>query len=586
MTKRYFLNLAILCASLLFSTYAFSLVQAEVNSNEITSGEPIVLKISGDDVDKADLSVLNKNFTIQSRGYSQSMSIINGKATSIKQLQIGLIPKNYAQTITIPAISVGNEKTSPINVRLGNAPQIDPNKTNEELITLTLTAQTHDVYLNQSLPVKLVATIPEAVLLQMRNLEMNSDQNSSEIMARPIGQNQQRKIINGQPFIQITMDYSLTFNFSGKVKLPAFILKGLLYKNGRNLGYEFKSNTLDFNVSPKPANYPHGSNWLPAKQLTVNQRWGADLNNLKVGDSLTRNIDMTAVGLNSELLELPKMTAPANTKIYQNKPNYGQLNYNSNKDVVGNAQFSNSYVFTNVGKVTIPEQIIPWFNTKTKKQEKITLPAQTLTISKNPELSDTQNGVGNNSNSIAMPDTDNMGSKQENNPATIIDQAEQTSRYDSNVTNKSLISFGSLLLWQIISLLLFITAMILVIIIVILTKNKKNKPQQQQQNNKKEIDNSEILAKLKQATQNNNPIEVKRCFDHYIQLNDISKEQLFNASSELKQAMAELNKALYDHSELNIWQSNDFYSIFTQAIKKLSKLKKDEKTLPPLYPQS
>ncbi len=80
------------------------------------------------------------------------------------------------------------------------------------------------------------------------------------------------------------------------------------------------SDTHNIQVKGKPASFPAGQTWLPAANLSILESWSGAPDNLGIGDSITRNIQITATGLSSSLLPGITYEEIPGLKFYPDQP--------------------------------------------------------------------------------------------------------------------------------------------------------------------------------------------------------------------------------------------------------------------------
>lgn len=99
-----------------FSVALWASVQAKITPEAVDLGQSVQFIISVDNFqqgDVPDLSGLHQDFTVLGTQKSLNYSLVNGQARSQGQWIIMLEPKHAGQ-ITIPAIPIGSDSTSPI----------------------------------------------------------------------------------------------------------------------------------------------------------------------------------------------------------------------------------------------------------------------------------------------------------------------------------------------------------------------------------------------------------------------------------------------------------------------------------------
>jgi|GEM_PF-1514064 len=124
--------------------------------------------------------------------------------------------------------------------------------------------------------------------------------------------------------------------------------------------------------------------WMVAKNVSIKESWSKDLQNLKVGDVIERQIIISAEGTLPSLISPLEIEEPENVSVYPAQPELQDKR--NDKDANGVRTESYSYLMEKEGEVLIPEQVVTWWNPVTKKVYQRTLSEHQLTVAANPDL--------------------------------------------------------------------------------------------------------------------------------------------------------------------------------------------------------
>ncbi len=366
------------------NAYALSSVTATVEKNPAMLNESILLTVVADDnVDRnaLDTSPLLSDFIVGQTSVSSQTSIINFKTSRTTKWQIILIAR-YAGKLTIPALSIDNKQSDPIQITVVEASSANTNAQADIFITSELS--TKQVYVQQLLTLSL--KLHFSVELKGGNLTEPSLTGAS---IEKIGQNKQSdSIINGKRYRVIEQTYAITPEQSGEFTLTAPLFSGevLQASNSRSSFFNLAQtkpvsilgNELEISVLPIPENYPANAQWLPTDILTLHQEWQSTGGKFIVGEPITRTITLIAAGLSKAQLPQLEMTSSHGLKIY---PDQAELHSNLSKDRLVSQKTQNFALVPSVaGDFVLPAMSITWFNTITNKIEQATLPSQTISV--------------------------------------------------------------------------------------------------------------------------------------------------------------------------------------------------------------
>ena len=124
--------------------------------------------------------------------------------------------------------------------------------------------------------------------------------------------------------------------------------------------------------------------WMVAKNVSITENWSRDLQNLKVGDVVERQIIISAEGTLPSLISPLEIEEPENVSVYPAQPELQDKR--NDKDANGVRTETYSYLLEKEGELIIPEQVVTWWNPITKKVYQRTLPEHQLTVAVNPDL--------------------------------------------------------------------------------------------------------------------------------------------------------------------------------------------------------
>lgn len=211
--------------------------------------------------------------------------------------------------------------------------------------------------------------------------------------------------VGGKPFKQVKFSYAIFPQKSGEIKLP--IVQIVAYKiikdndlinKARHSRFAFLENDNDFianmmgligqristiiktpektiNVLPS-INNENSNWWLPSKNVEITSNWEYELSNLEIKQPIKRTIEIKAIGVTD--VQIPNLDFKnlENLKIYPEKPIFSSII--ENDDIISSSITSVVYISSKSGDITIPQEIVYWYNTNTKKFEKAILPEEKL----------------------------------------------------------------------------------------------------------------------------------------------------------------------------------------------------------------
>ncbi len=375
-----------------FSTHLYA-ATASVTTNKIVKDEVFQLRISADenlDSGAIDFSVLSKDFYLGRPNFGSYTNYVNGVKSVRSEWSITLAPLATG-ILTIPAFQVGNDTTTPIHLTVTqdtNTPQP------EDLIEFQVNINHKELYPGE------IAHIDTRLLIktELRRLQEakivqpsieGADKQAIEL--KPKGKaNQYQSILNGVEVTVVDQHYDLIARQAGKYVINGPTLKGAVIGkqtangNTRLIPVNTPSELLVIDVLEKPQNYQ--GVWLPSPNLTLSQKWldenGRELTedtqdlSLRVGTPLTREITLSAEGVEQTQLPIPHADYPDTLRVYAEKPNISQ---EENLVVISIKQV---LIPKQQGEFTLPDITLPWWNTRTRQQAQAQLKGIHISVEK------------------------------------------------------------------------------------------------------------------------------------------------------------------------------------------------------------
>ena len=371
---------ALLTAALvLIGTSARAEITASVDRHQVALGDTLRLTISatdGEDIGDLDLAPLNRDFEVLGRSMSTNTSIINGRYSSSVDLSLDITPRRQG-TLTIPALRLGSRATNSLQIAVGAPPSGGDGGNGPVVFEAELDRDS--VYVQGQ--VILTLRVQEAINLEDRSItELKLD----NAFVHTLEQQSFRRTINGRPWVVHEVRYAIFPEQSGTLTIPAQTYSARerdarrsIFDMGSGRQLRRQTEALQVDVLPRPANYPD-ADWLPARELTVQESWSTPPEQLRVGESATRTVTIRGLGLQGA--QLPPVLYPATRglKFYPDQPDISDGE--AAAGLVGTRVDSVAIVPTEAGTWSIPELRIPWWDTSSDELRYAVLPARELSV--------------------------------------------------------------------------------------------------------------------------------------------------------------------------------------------------------------
>lgn len=405
MVTRFFYSLILLLLAL--PAWAQSQAEAQaltafVDKNEITMNEILTLNIRVDSTlgnARPSLGGLNRDFEqVGNVNTRSSYTNVNGNVQSFVDYIVRLRPLSTG-ALTIPALRIGSEVTTPIRISVDEASQVSPSGDNEIFIISEVSKER--IYVQEQLlyTIKLYYSISFD-----QGAQLTSPQVADSVVQQLGSDETYSEIVDGIRYNVTERKFVIFPQSSGELTIPPVYFTATVGRRGGLTRFfnnrtsvreiNLASDTHAIEVLGKPASFP-GLTWLPAANLSIVESWSGPLENLSIGESVTRNIRITASGLSSSLLPGISYEELPGLKFYPDQP--VREDSANELGVTGTRAEGTAIVPSETGEFIIPEVVIYWWNTTTDSLEESVIPAQTLSVLQ-----------GTSSNQASMPDFSNL----------------------------------------------------------------------------------------------------------------------------------------------------------------------------------
>jgi hypothetical protein len=380
----YRLLLPLLCFLFSHTVSAISLT-ASVDRTTINLNESVRLAVTLDKqgANALDVSALELEFDIITQQQSSQTSIINGRISAQTQWIFILSPKESGNLL-IPSLSSLGAFSDPIKIRVNDTASSSSN-------TTTHTNKNEDVFLESSISENKIY-VQEQVLLTLRLYyrvslsgytpeDLTIDDSTLALTA----ENNFQKTVNGVPYNVLERSYAIHPQASGKISIPAQTWQ--VEKAANRFGFggssspylRVRSQPHSIDVMPIP-DTTTAVHWLPAKSLQLEQKWQQSTITAKVGEPLSYSLILTADGLSHSQLPAISLNSNNDFTVYSDQAETD--NQISANGIIGSRTTNYAVIPKATGTFTLPPVSITWWNTRTSKEETITLDAQRIIVAK------------------------------------------------------------------------------------------------------------------------------------------------------------------------------------------------------------
>ncbi len=377
---KYFYSLILL----LITTQALAAanITARLSHNPVSLDESFHLIYEADSSvdDNPDFSALEKDFEILRSSQSTNMRSVNGKWSLKKSWDLTLISKD-AGIYTIPSIPFGRDTSPAVRVTVKPAGSYEAPGGDSSLKPYFL-----EVYVDKKkawVESEIIYTIRFFTNIHISRPTLSEPEtNDPDARIEKLGEvSNYQKLINGVRYSVSELRFAVYPQHSGTLTFKPVLFEGRVSKGRTSSLFDqfmqtgtlkrVRSKSVSVKIKPRPSNIAVDE-WLPAESVSLQEDWSEDISQLKTGEPVTRTITVIAKGQPAEQLPELGMNPVDGLKQYSDKP----LAENEAKrdGITGTREVKIAIIPTQAGRYMIPEVVIPWWNTRTGRQELSRLP--------------------------------------------------------------------------------------------------------------------------------------------------------------------------------------------------------------------
>lgn len=411
---RFLLSLCLLLA--VFPVLAADII-TRTDRTEIGVNESFTLtfEAQGGVDGEPDFTPLEDQFDIVNQTQSSSINIINGQ-TSHKQIwTLTLFPK-HSGPLTIPEIAFGSDRSPELQIRVSRQKPQAAGAGEDIFLTVEATPE------NPYVQAQVVYTLRLYRAVNTVNASLSEPQlSSSDAVVEQLGSDSTYETDQaGRHYVVYERHYAIFPQSAGTLTIQPVRFDGVVQSYNRGFFDPFgggggkrvrlTSKGVDLTVRPAPAAFK-GAYWLPAEDLRLSETWSPDPPAFKVGEAVTRNLSIVAVGLTAAQLPELQPRVPQNFKQYPDQPVLENKQHGDN--MLGTRLDKLALIPTRPGRYTLPAIEIPWWNTRLNKMEIARLPARDIDVLPGSPANQTQGGTA------AVPSTEAAGNQAGNLPENV-----------------------------------------------------------------------------------------------------------------------------------------------------------------------
>ena len=320
-----------------------------------------------------DISPLEVDFEVLEVKSKVNRVDLGDEVSNRMQWKIKITPRRYGE-LRIPSLTLGDRTTSEMWLQVKQPTMA---QREAEKILLNIDAIPSRPYVGEQIEIKirLRSNMP---LTEEQLLEPEADNVASY---RSGDESRYSEKIADETFEVLERSIVLIAQKTGKLDIKPAVFKGKiesreLVSSARAIYRNSESLSL---LVREPAKAFSGRHWLPASQIELTQNWQGIGEQLQLGDSVSRQITIRALGLPAEALPDDLLLVESEQfKVYADQSKRSQDF--QGKDLEGKLTQSFEIVLTGSGVIDLPELVLPWWDIDEELEKQVVLPGKRLEV--------------------------------------------------------------------------------------------------------------------------------------------------------------------------------------------------------------
>lgn len=365
------------CGVLAVVSNVLAEVTARIDRPAVDLNESFILELVVDtNIDaEPDLTVLDEKFYRGQLSQLSNTSIINGQIRRSRTWSIALMAKSVGRQ-EIPAITIGNESSSPISITI-NEPANEP--PGEADVFITSEVDQTEAYVQSQVLYRF--KVYRAVATRQEGRRDPEFTGVEVLVERAGDERSYEAILNGKAYNVIERVLAIYPQSSGEISISPARFEARVLRNGRITGrkvFESESHTITVLPIPAPpADYPDAA-WLPARDVRLSEEWSREPDEIAAGEPVTRKVTISVLGQIET--QIPALEPPVveGMNVYADKPDLSRLFEAEGIRGVRREQYA--MIGFRGGLVEVPAVEVPWWDIETREWRVARLPSRTIRV--------------------------------------------------------------------------------------------------------------------------------------------------------------------------------------------------------------
>lgn len=353
---------------------------ASVDRDQVAINETIELTVEwrGAARTQPDFSALEHQFEVLATRQSSQTSMMGVDVDTVTRWHLTLLPKETGELI-IPSFHFEQTISEALAI---NVTEADPTARAESPFWLESTVDRQTAYPGEQ--ILLTYRLYYAAHLRQMTREDLAIEGAE---AAPLQERQFQTVIDGTLFQVAELRFAVFATQPGILEIAPMRISGYSSEGAdrrfggliRGLGnpVRLSSEAHQIEILPRPTDVTAGY-WLPARGVSLSERWSNGDQPLRVGEPVTRTVRIDAQGVRAQQLPELDFGAAENYRIYPEPP---QLQHGEDQSgLLASRTESHALIASRPGPLTLPPVKVRWWDSQTQQLRETVLEGRTLEV--------------------------------------------------------------------------------------------------------------------------------------------------------------------------------------------------------------
>ncbi len=340
-------------------------LRAAVDRTTIRENESFtyVLSVQGQVRDEPDISMLTADFEVLQRSRNTSIQMLGGRTSQITEWRYQLMPTG-AGSFTLPPVEVAGALSNPVDLQV--LPALAGDVPGDIFLEVEISPATAFVQSQVIYTQRLYRAVSTG-----RSSLSPPDVSGGESIVVPLGEDREYQTVrDDRTFIVLERRYAVFPQVAGELTIEPMVFEAVVITaSGFSSLQRFRSEPVSLSVLPAVAPPPElaAAAWLPARGVTIDQRWSGDPEEFTAGIPQTRTLTVEAEGvLETQIPDLSIFETDSLNQ-YADQPELSRESGDEGTRAVRTERFA--VIAQSPGALIIPAVEMPWFNVETRQWE-------------------------------------------------------------------------------------------------------------------------------------------------------------------------------------------------------------------------